>query len=249
MRYQIAVASALTCLANIGFAQGSSGSGAIVSATTSPTTVTWTIDDKGMAFANQYNSYILPADVTFGTAMGGIIVNSRLPLLYAGTNPGTLNGAAIANAFTTDNQLLTAIHKANMAEVADGKLAVRKARSSAVKNYARMMIKEHSSMDAKVRALIGNGGLMLDESSHPAMNEMRRVESNGAFLLTNQPNGKQFEKAYLADQIADHEMVLSMLQTASGKIQNADLRALVNEAIPHVQQHLDRARSLAGVSQ
>ena len=48
----------------------------------------------------------------------------------------------------------------------------------------------------------------------------------------------------LGVQVQAHEATLNMLNQAASATQNAELRTLVQNAIPAVQQHLDRARQI-----
>jgi predicted outer membrane protein len=60
----------------------------------------------------------------------------------------------------------------------------------------------------------------------------------------NKLSGAAFDKAYVDAQVTGHQDALAFLQRAENSAQNADLKKLISSAIPDVQKHLDRAKSL-----
>jgi putative membrane protein len=57
-------------------------------------------------------------------------------------------------------------------------------------------------------------------------------------------SGADFDRAYVASQIAAHREALDVLNRLASAAQNPQLRNTIQQAIPKVQSHLDRAQAL-----
>jgi putative membrane protein len=58
------------------------------------------------------------------------------------------------------------------------------------------------------------------------------------------PKGKDWDKAYIDNEVAVHQSVLNLLQTASTAAQDTSLKALIMKAQPTIQAHLQKAQSI-----
>ena len=138
-----------------------------------------------------------------------------------------------------DADIATVIHEVNAGEIAAGKIAETKASNADVKAYAREMVQAHTALDkqAKTGAQSAAANAAIRDS---VANANRAVSSE----LQSANSGAEFDKAYLNSQVMGHQNALRFLQAAQNQAQNADVKKLIAGAIPDVQKHLDRARSL-----
>ena len=58
------------------------------------------------------------------------------------------------------------------------------------------------------------------------------------------PKGAAWDKAYIDNEVAVHQSVLNLLQTASTAAQDTSLKALIAKAQPTIQAHLEKAQSI-----
>jgi hypothetical protein len=63
-------------------------------------------------------------------------------------------------------------------------------------------------------------------------------------MLNGAAKGKDFDKAYIDNEVTYHQAVLQTATTAMGAAQNAELKNLIQKAAPALQAHLDRAKSV-----
>jgi putative membrane protein len=165
--------------------------------------------------------------------------DSAMGTAGAGTGPaGTTATGAMA-----DPQILAQMSVANGAEIAAGQLAQPKARNQQVKDYARDMIAEHQAMQAQADSLVTRANIT-PQASQP--DTLQRKLDEARTQLQNQAAGADFDRMYMDMQVRDHEGTLALLNASRGAAQNAELRTLIDNAIPKVQQHLDRARQIRG---
>jgi putative membrane protein len=64
--------------------------------------------------------------------------------------------------------------------------------------------------------------------------------------LTAMAKGAAWDKAYIDNEVAVHQAVLSLLQSAQGAAQDTSLKALITKATPAVQGHLTKAQDIQG---
>lgn len=165
-----------------------------------------------------------------------------------GAAPGDTAGATGAAAPGTagamsDAQILAQMSISNGAEISSSQLAQPKARNQQVKDFARDMIAEHQAMQGQADQVVKAQNIT-PQAAQP--DTLQQALDRQREQLQNQAAGAEFDRMYMDMQVSSHEGTLAMLNNARGAAQNADLRALIDQAIPKVQQHLDRARQIRG---
>ena len=168
----------------------------------------------------------------------------------AGATGNNMAGAGAAGAATTgangsatalgDADIASVIHEVNAGEIAAGKIAETKATNADVKAYAREMVQAHTAMDKQGAKITGQQGATNAAIRDSIVNANQAMGSQ----LQSANSGADFDKAYVDGQVQGHQNALSFLQNAQRQTQNADLKKMIDGAIPDVQKHLDRARAL-----
>jgi putative membrane protein len=155
-----------------------------------------------------------------------------------------LLGAAAAGQATTtlsagDQRILTELAQANVNEISAGKIAQDKAQSPDVKAFAQQMVDDHSKGLQAVQQVAQSKDVSLPsepDSKHQAM----AAKLNGM-------SGSAFDRAYLAQAgVHDHQAAHKALMQASKRAKDPDVKALVAQLQPTVDQHLSKVQQLAG---
>jgi putative membrane protein len=148
---------------------------------------------------------------------------------------------AASAAKMTDPEIFSMVAAVNQGEVDAGNLARTKAASANVKAYATEMVNVHTNMTKQGAALAS----ALGEIPKPNAQDSIVINNNAmASTLRSTASGAAFDQAYIDGQVRAHQHALTFLQHAQTEAQNADLKKMITGAIPEVQQHLERARSL-----
>jgi putative membrane protein len=131
-------------------------------------------------------------------------------------------------------QIVSAMARANMAEIEAGKLALANSQSAEVKAYAQQMVDDHTKALGDVTALAQNKGVTLPtelDAKHKAM-----------AAKLSKLTGDKFDKAYMQQAgVADHKQVHAMLKKDQARATDADVKALAAKMLPTVEQHLQAA--------
>ena len=138
----------------------------------------------------------------------------------------------------TGDAMLEKLAQGGMTEVEAGKLALTKASAPGVKEFAEMMVKDHSASNEKVKALAATRNLTLPKTPSEAQQDTMKT--------LHAKTGAQFDQTYLAAQVKAHEETVAMLKAEIASGQDAEARSLARELLPTVETHLKEAYRLAG---
>jgi putative membrane protein len=132
-------------------------------------------------------------------------------------------------------RVLQQIHEINMAEVEVGRLAQEKGQSDDVRNLGKEIEKDHQDADKQVMDLAKKKGFNL-QSSGMQMDQHGEVVEH---LSTVQP--KQFDQQFLSAMIDGHGDAIKELSNAPMQIQDKDTKDLINEILPEMLDHYEKA--------
>jgi putative membrane protein len=151
-------------------------------------------------------------------------------------NTRTGNGST-GSVSSSDRKFAMTAAMGGMAEVEMARLALTKASSDAVKQYAQKMIDDHTPANAELMQIASSKGLTLPtapDAKHRAM--MAKMEKL---------SGAAFDREYvMMAGHKDHEKMEKLFRDESMRGRDADLKAFAAKTLPVVQQHLQMARDL-----
>ena len=78
----------------------------------------------------------------------------------------------------------------------------------------------------------------------PANDTLPAMAQKLSDSLKATPKGAAFDKLYIDDEVAVHQYVQGLLQTALGAAQDTSLKALITKAQPLIQAHLTKAQDI-----
>ena len=159
----------------------------------------------------------------------------------AAATPTTDTTANMPVATLTDVNIVALLDEANAADSATGKLAASKGTGASVKDFGRQMERDHHTLRVQGQTLAKKENLA---PQPPANDTLATSASKMQDNLTSMPKGKDWDKAYIDNEVAVHQSVLNLLQTAGTAAQDTALKALIMKAQPLVQAHLQKAQSI-----
>jgi putative membrane protein len=142
----------------------------------------------------------------------------------------------------TDANILALMHEANTGEIQAAQLAEQKAQSTEVKAFARDMVRDHKQLDATGTRIAQQTGVSPQPPAGDTLTQHAQHEAAELQSLS----GAAFDRAYMHDQVADHETVLNLLKEAQPQAQHDQVKTAVRTAITKVQEHLDKAQRIDG---
>lgn len=158
----------------------------------------------------------------------------------AQTNDTTTIGAVAAGAWN-DANIFAVLDEVNMSDSAHGALAAANGTSSAVRDYGKLMMRDHHTLRAQGEALAKR----LKITPTPPPNDNLPADAQKASdLLNSTAKGKDFDKAYVDHEVENHKTVLEIATKAMSDAQSTELKNMIQKAAPTLQAHLDRAQSI-----
>jgi putative membrane protein len=142
----------------------------------------------------------------------------------------------------TDPQIAAIVVTANQVDIDAGKLAKSKASSKEVKDFAQLMITDHSAVNRSATELVTKLHVT-PEPTATSENLQRDGDQNVAAL--KKLSGSAFDRAYIDHEVVYHQAVLDAVDnTLIPNAKNAELKALLVKVRPAFVAHLEHAKQL-----
>jgi len=138
----------------------------------------------------------------------------------------------------SDEEFVAKASAAGLAEMNFGRLAAEQAAGADVKKFGQTMVDDHSKANEELNRIADK------KQIRPAP----RMDANhlAAFDKLIGMRGADFDKAYLAGQVADHKEAVALFEAEADGGKDADLKAFAAKTLPTIKSHLDMAQKLAG---
>jgi len=167
-------------------------------------------------------------------------------MLFAQSANGQTAASADAGAKAFAEQAMMA----NVAEIKLGELAQKKAQNASVKDFAQMMVRDHTKAKNELK------------QAAKGVNEPKQLDTKHQMLYDrlNKLSGAEFDREYMMAMVDGHRDVKNMLEehsksgtkatgTTGGAADNAKVDTAVNQwaskTLPAVEQHLQKAEQIS----
>jgi putative membrane protein len=123
---------------------------------------------------------------------------------------------------------------ANMTEIQAGQMAEQKGVDKSVKDYGKMMVRDHTDAGEKLKAIADRKNITLPTTINGDMQKsLDDLQAKG---------GKDFDKAYLKMMVSDHKKVISSFEDEGKNGSDADIRGFADSTLHTLRHHLDEAQ-------
>jgi putative membrane protein len=142
----------------------------------------------------------------------------------------------------TDPQIAAIVVTANQVDIDAGKLAESKTKNPQVREFAQLMVKDHTGVNKAATDLVKKLKVTPEPNS---TSESLKQGGDQNLAALRKENGAAFDKAYVDHEVAYHQAVLDAVDhTLIPSAKNADLKALLVKVRPAFVAHLDHAKML-----
>lgn len=188
----------------------------------------------GAAFA-QGNNKSAMAEMGGGAKGGG------------GMGGGPMSGQMCPN---TDEMklktVLSFLHDTNQNEIKHAKMALDRAKSQDVKDFADHMVKDHTDADKKLTDLASKKGIDLSKMSpvDPIHAAVHGTEPKLSQALEGK-SGTAFESAYIGPEAFEHIMTLAVIDEGMKVAKDDEVKKLLGEMQSTITMHRDHAMKVS----
>ena len=137
-----------------------------------------------------------------------------------------------------DEQFLRMAAGAQKAEVALGQMAMERAESGKVKQFAQRMVDDHTKAGQEVRKLGEIRGIALSDESAVGQQKIHNTLSKLA--------GKEFDRAYVTHEMKDHQKTIAQFKKQTKTLKQPQVKQWATGSIPVLKEHLIIAKSVLG---
>ena len=141
-----------------------------------------------------------------------------------------------AAAAMTDQQFIAMAAQTDMLEAHLGELAANQASRQQVKDYAQMLVSDHTadyqqlgSLAAKDNLTVPNG---LDAEHYRMVVPFEKL------------NGAAFDTRYIREMIEGHTKAIAVYTREAADAQSPDVKAYASATLPTLEKHLEGAKNL-----
>jgi putative membrane protein len=121
-------------------------------------------------------------------------------------------------------------------EVQLGELAQKNAASADVKEFARMMVQDHTRAGKKLEEVAERENVEReDKSDNDARDDVQKL---------SKLSGRDFDKEYIDMMVKDHKDAVDALQDQAENADHADVKTWAAETLPRIKHHLEVAQQL-----
>jgi putative membrane protein len=135
-----------------------------------------------------------------------------------------------------DVEFASAVTNNALNKVNTGKMAMEKSTNNRVKNFATMLVNDHTQLGDKLNQIAKDKKITLPALS--GMAEMRQADR----LAMKQ--GNDFDKAFLDAMILDEKKALDICESGSKTCKDASLKTFAIKTLPVLKMHLDSAQAV-----
>ncbi|HEY9658911.1 MAG TPA: DUF4142 domain-containing protein [Allocoleopsis sp.] len=163
--------------------------------------------------------------------------NSATPNAPAETTPNSTNPTAPATTSSNlDREFIRMAAEGNNAEIKMSQLALQKAQSEQVRQYAQQMIDQHTTANQQLEPLAAERGI--DLSTDASSFDTAVLEQ-----LSQVPSA-EFDQAYMNAQVNGHLKSAAIFRTGAQQVKDTALQNYALTLLPSIQQHLEMASQM-----
>jgi putative membrane protein len=137
----------------------------------------------------------------------------------------------------SDQKFVDFAAQTDMVEANLGQLADSAASSQQVKDYAQMLVTDHTNDFNQLYGIANQANLTMPSAINTANSKMM-------IAPFQKVKGAAFDKKYVHEMIAGHTKAIAIYKKEAADAENPALKAYAEQTLPALQKHLDGAKAL-----
>lgn len=130
-----------------------------------------------------------------------------------------------------DRSFVEKAAKSNMEEIAISRVAAERATNPQVRDFAQMMISDHTGSNSELMTLASSKGLTLPTKDI----DVEKWQNRSA---------KDFDEEYMEKMVSDHKEDVELFEKEGKKGDDMELSTFANKTLPTLQAHLAKAQEI-----
>jgi putative membrane protein len=126
-----------------------------------------------------------------------------------------------------------------LGEITAGQIAQQRSTDTAVRDIGARLVADHTRANQELATLASARGITVPTTTDPGR--------QGAVAILQQMSGPAFAKAFVDQQLAEHQVAIALFQSEAASSMDTELRGFAQRQIPVLQHHLESILSVANV--
>jgi len=146
-------------------------------------------------------------------------------------------------AMFTDPKIAAVASASNFSEIEPSQIALERAQTPALREFARLMIDHHTRLEQHVRALLERKGVRPEDN---ALSLQLKRNGPPTLQMLRSKSGRDFDAAYTLQQINSHQTTLHTLDTSLiPSAADPEMKTMLRDTVrPLVADHLARIMAI-----
>jgi putative membrane protein len=144
--------------------------------------------------------------------------------------------AASSPSINSDQDFVTKAAQGNSAEVELGKIVAAKSKNPNVKQFAQMMVKDHTTALNELQELA--------QSKNLNFNDDLPDDAKALQAKLSSDTGKQLDKDYMDSMVEDHQRDVQEFTDKSQSAKDPGVKQWASKTLPLLQKHLEKAQQI-----
>lgn len=170
-----------------------------------------------------------------GSVDPGTPQDRKMPQTSSDGEDGSQKSVIRTQLTSADQAFVTAASQIGKTEIDAGNIALQRSQNSAVKEFAQMMITEHSENYARLSGIA--------ERDKVKIGTLDAKHSGVVDTLRSTP-AADFDRIYVGKMVQGHQDALTTFQTMAKKSDDAEIKSYADDTVIAVQKHLDHVQKL-----
>jgi putative membrane protein len=153
------------------------------------------------------------------------------------TTPSRMGSAQAKASSAQDRKFVATAGEAGAAEVEMARVAMDRAQSSDVKNFASRMVSDHEKAGEDLDKIAASKGMPVDDKmsakDQAELDRLRKLQ------------GANFDREYVKSQLAAHKAAVALFDKESKSGNDRDLKQFAASTLPTLRDHLQLAQQLS----
>ncbi len=135
-----------------------------------------------------------------------------------------------------DQEFMVGAASGGLMEVEVSKMAAQNAASAKVKQFAQMLVKDHTKANEELKALAAKKNVTLPPT--PGEDHQKHIDD-----MKNM-KGADFDKRYVSMMVDDHEKDITKFEKAAENAKDAELKAFASKTLPVLRKHFEAIKAI-----
>jgi putative membrane protein len=176
------------------------------------------------------DTFLMKTNILITSIAAALLSFTVVPAIFA---EDPVKTALTESDAAADGRFMDAVTRGNLAEIKAGEIAKDKTSRDDIKDFAKMMIKDHTDVNKNLKVVADKMNINLPK-------DVGAEKQAWLDKLYNASNS-EFDRMYINAMADDHQKTVTLFEDFSRSTKNADLKTFADNTLPGLRTHLQKS--------